>query len=143
MEAAPVQRATVRKPAPSFKAQAYWNKKFQEISLEQFKGKYVVLFFYPLISLLCAQLKSFNSLTRKLNLMPLIAKLSHAQLTLTLPIKNGLRKIERREDSVKWPSQCSLILAIKSQKIMDASLKTVVMPVLLSEPPTSLMEMEF
>jgi|TARA_B110000305_G_C19235569_1_gene537341 alkyl hydroperoxide reductase subunit AhpC len=47
MEAAPV-RATVRKPAPSFKGQAYWNKKFQEISLEQFKGKYVVLFFYPL-----------------------------------------------------------------------------------------------
>ena len=38
----------IRKPAPAFKATAYWKKKFQEISLEQFKGKYVVLFFWPL-----------------------------------------------------------------------------------------------
>jgi alkyl hydroperoxide reductase subunit AhpC len=42
------QVATIRKPAPSFKGQAWWNKKFKEISLELFKGKYVVLFFYPL-----------------------------------------------------------------------------------------------
>ena len=42
------QVAKVRKPAPAFKAQAYWHNKFEEISLEQFKGKYVVLFFYPL-----------------------------------------------------------------------------------------------
>ena len=50
MESAPVtkQVCQVRKPAPSFKGMAYWNKKFGEISLEQFKGKYVVLFFYPL-----------------------------------------------------------------------------------------------
>tara|TARA_B110001450_G_C17486513_1_gene426450 strand:- start:66 stop:686 length:621 start_codon:yes stop_codon:yes gene_type:complete len=42
------QVCCIRKPAPSFKGMAYWNKKFSEISLEQFKGKYVVLFFYPL-----------------------------------------------------------------------------------------------
>ena len=42
------QYAIVRKPAPAFKAQAFWQNKFQEVSLEQFKGKYVVLFFYPL-----------------------------------------------------------------------------------------------
>lgn len=47
MESAP-QRAVIRKPAPAFKGMAYWDKKFQEISLAQFKGKYVVLFFYPL-----------------------------------------------------------------------------------------------
>ena len=41
-------RAIIRKPAPEFKGMAYWNKKFQEITLSQFKGKYVVLFFYPL-----------------------------------------------------------------------------------------------
>ena len=41
-------KAVIRKPAPAFKGQAWWNKKFQEISLEQFKGQYVVLFFYPL-----------------------------------------------------------------------------------------------
>ena len=27
---------------------AWWNEKFQKISLAQFKGKYVVLFFWPL-----------------------------------------------------------------------------------------------
>ena len=47
MDKAP-QRAIIRKPAPEFKGMAYWNKKFQPISLSQFKGKYVVLFFYPL-----------------------------------------------------------------------------------------------
>jgi alkyl hydroperoxide reductase subunit AhpC len=41
-------KACVRHPAPAFKGTAWWNNKFQEISLEQFKGKYVVLFFYPL-----------------------------------------------------------------------------------------------
>ena len=41
-------KAVVRKPAPSFKGMSWWNNKFQEISLDQFKGKYVVLFFYPL-----------------------------------------------------------------------------------------------
>merc|ERR1712060_929412 len=46
-----VQAATwacIRKPAPAFAAQAWWNGKFQEVSLEQFRGKYVVLFFWPL-----------------------------------------------------------------------------------------------
>ena len=42
------QVATVRKPAPAFKGMAWHEKKFQEISLDQYKGKYVVLFFYPL-----------------------------------------------------------------------------------------------
>ena len=41
-------KAIVRKQAPAFTGMAYWDKKFQEISLAQFKGKYVVLFFYPL-----------------------------------------------------------------------------------------------
>ncbi|MDH5528076.1 MAG: peroxiredoxin [Nitrospirota bacterium] len=39
----------VTKPAPEFKATALMpNKTFQEISLSQYKGKWVVLFFYPL-----------------------------------------------------------------------------------------------
>ena len=40
--------ACVRKPAPDFKAKAWWKNKFVDLSLSQFKGKYVVLFFYPL-----------------------------------------------------------------------------------------------
>ena len=43
-----VQKAIIRKPAPTFTAQAWWQGKFQEVSLEQFRGQYVVLFFWPL-----------------------------------------------------------------------------------------------
>ena len=38
----------VQKPAPDFKATAVVNGVFEEISLSDYKGKYVVLFFYPL-----------------------------------------------------------------------------------------------
>merc|ERR1711865_1025881 len=48
MQSTQPQRAIIRKPAPAFKAMAWTNKQFKEVSLEDFKGKYVVLFFYPL-----------------------------------------------------------------------------------------------
>ena len=38
----------VGKEAPDFKAQALVGKEFQEISLGDYKGKWLVLFFYPL-----------------------------------------------------------------------------------------------
>ncbi|CAB1425115.1 unnamed protein product [Pleuronectes platessa] len=38
----------VTQPAPAFKATAVLNGEFKEMSLEDFKGKYLVLFFYPL-----------------------------------------------------------------------------------------------
>jgi len=40
-------KAFVQKLAPFFKSQAYF-KGFQNVSLDQFKGNYLVLFFYPL-----------------------------------------------------------------------------------------------
>jgi alkyl hydroperoxide reductase subunit AhpC len=40
--------AFVSAPAPDFSADAYVNGEFKTISLSQFKGKKVVLFFYPL-----------------------------------------------------------------------------------------------
>src|SRR4026209_2388348 len=40
--------AFVSQLAPDFKADAYVNGGFKELSLSQFKGKKVVLFFYPL-----------------------------------------------------------------------------------------------
>jgi alkyl hydroperoxide reductase subunit AhpC len=40
--------AKIGKPAPSFRATAVVNRNFEDISLEKYKGKYVVLFFYPL-----------------------------------------------------------------------------------------------
>jgi len=38
----------VQQPAPDFKGTAVINNEFKEISLSDYKGKYVVLFFYPL-----------------------------------------------------------------------------------------------
>ncbi len=38
----------IRKPAPQFTAPAWYNGDFHNISIKDYKGKYVVLFFYPL-----------------------------------------------------------------------------------------------
>ena len=40
--------AQVQLPAPDFKATAVVDSAFKEISLSDYKGKYLVLFFYPL-----------------------------------------------------------------------------------------------
>lgn len=40
--------AQVQKEAPDFKATAVVNEEFKEITLSSYRGKYVVLFFYPL-----------------------------------------------------------------------------------------------
>jgi len=41
-------KAVIGKPAPDFKATAVVDGKFKEVKLSDYKGKYVVLFFYPL-----------------------------------------------------------------------------------------------
>lgn len=41
-------QAFVGKPAPNFTTEAVINGDFKTISLSDFRGKYVVLFFYPL-----------------------------------------------------------------------------------------------
>jgi hypothetical protein len=38
----------VMQPAPDFSGQAVVNKQFKEISLKDYKDKWLVLFFYPL-----------------------------------------------------------------------------------------------
>ncbi|KAJ3614463.1 hypothetical protein NHX12_018035 [Muraenolepis orangiensis] len=40
--------AQIGKPAPDFKATAVVNGEFKDVSLSDYKGKYVILFFYPL-----------------------------------------------------------------------------------------------
>jgi len=40
--------AFVSQPAPDFTAKAYFNGEFQDVTLSKYKGKKVVLFFYPL-----------------------------------------------------------------------------------------------
>ncbi len=43
-----LQKARVQHPAPDFKGQAVIDGQFKEISLSDYKGKWLVLFFYPL-----------------------------------------------------------------------------------------------
>jgi alkyl hydroperoxide reductase subunit AhpC len=38
----------IGKPAPEFKAIAVVDGNFKDVSLKDYKGKYVILFFYPL-----------------------------------------------------------------------------------------------
>ena len=40
--------AKIGKPAPDFTATAVVNRNFKDVSLKDYKGKYVILFFYPL-----------------------------------------------------------------------------------------------
>jgi len=40
--------AHVQEPAPEFRGTAVVNGSFKELSLSDFKGRYLVLFFYPL-----------------------------------------------------------------------------------------------
>eukprot|EP01116_Phalansterium_solitarium_P006542 TRINITY_DN18876_c0_g1_i2.p1 TRINITY_DN18876_c0_g1~~TRINITY_DN18876_c0_g1_i2.p1 ORF type:complete len:198 (+),score=64.72 TRINITY_DN18876_c0_g1_i2:126-719(+) len=40
--------AKIRRPAPNFKAEAVVGNEFKEVSLSDYKGKYVILFSYPL-----------------------------------------------------------------------------------------------
>ncbi len=51
-------------PAPDFKAQAYWDGQFKEVSLRDFSGKWVCLFFYPLdFTFVCpTEIRSFAKL---------------------------------------------------------------------------------
>ncbi len=43
-----IPKVAIRKPAPEFEATAYYKFDFKKLKLSDYKGKYVVLFFYPL-----------------------------------------------------------------------------------------------
>ena len=54
--------AQIGKPAPKFTAEAYVNGEIKEVSLCDYKGKWVVLFFYPLdFTFVCpTEIQGFN-----------------------------------------------------------------------------------
>ena len=54
-------------PAPNFEGMSWNVDKFQKISLADYKGKYVVLFFYPLdFTFVCpTEIKAFDDLADK------------------------------------------------------------------------------
>lgn len=43
-----MSKAFIGKPAPDFKTQAVVDGDFVEVKLSDYKGKYLVVFFYPL-----------------------------------------------------------------------------------------------
>ncbi len=118
----------VRAPAPDFKGTAVVGKDFKDISLSDYKGKYLVLLFYPLgmfdikitilkILLLFAQLKSLHSLKPLKNSRPSTLKLLlflWTPNTLTWPGLTPQEKKEELENSKSLslqisPKKCALI----------------------------------
>ena len=63
------QRLHIGLPAPNFSGMAYDNGEFRKISLSDYKGKYVVLFFYPLdFTFVCpTEILAFSEKAGKLN----------------------------------------------------------------------------
>lgn len=60
-------KAVIQKPAPQFSCQAVVDGQFEELKLSQYKGKYVVLFFYPLdFTFVCpTEIIAFNDAASK------------------------------------------------------------------------------
>jgi len=58
-------KAAIGKPAPAFTAEAVVDGDFQQVSLSDYKGKYLVFFFYPLdFTFVCpTEIIAFRSLT--------------------------------------------------------------------------------
>lgn len=52
--------AHVQEPAPDFCATAVVDSNFKEIRLSDYKGKYLVLFFYPLDLYVCLKFCCFS-----------------------------------------------------------------------------------
>lgn len=77
-----VHRAYVRRPAPEFKGNSWWNNEFKEISLSGFKGKWVVLFFYPLdFTFVCpTEIVAYNDLSDEFAQNSIISLIIDAQV---------------------------------------------------------------
>jgi cytochrome oxidase Cu insertion factor (SCO1/SenC/PrrC family) len=60
-------KARVSFPAPHFEGQSWYQNTFKKISLTDYKGKYVVLFFYPLdFTFVCpTEIKAFDELAEE------------------------------------------------------------------------------
>jgi len=94
----------VTKPAPDFKAQAVLRDgTIAELSLSQFKGKYVVLFFYPLdFTFVCPteiiafseQIKQFTNLNVEVIGVSVDSEFSHAAWRNTPRSQGGIGTIE-------------------------------------------------
>ncbi|KAF8786003.1 peroxiredoxin 1-like [Argiope bruennichi] len=99
----PAYTAGVSKPAPDFKATAVVNGSFKDISLQDFKGKYLVLFFYPLdFTFVCPteiiafseKAKEFRSLNTEVVAVSVDSHFSHLAWINTPRKKGGLGSMD-------------------------------------------------
>lgn len=95
--------AEVTKPAPHFKATAVVNGDFKEIKLEDYKGKYLVMFFYPLdFTFVCPteiiafseKAKEFRALNTEVLAVSVDSHFSHLAWINTPRKKGGLGSME-------------------------------------------------
>jgi len=93
----------VGKIAPNFTAEAVVNKQFKEISLDDYKGKYVVLFFYPLdftfvcpteITSFSDSIEEFEKLNTQIIGVSVDSKFSHLAWVETPRNEGGLGNIK-------------------------------------------------
>ncbi|XP_058128277.1 peroxiredoxin-2 [Anopheles ziemanni] len=95
--------AQVQKPAPSFKGTAVINNDFREIKLEDYRGKYLVLFFYPLdFTFVCPteiiafsdRIQDFKALNTEVVGVSVDSHFSHLAWVNTPRKAGGLGKLE-------------------------------------------------
>jgi alkyl hydroperoxide reductase subunit AhpC len=93
----------IQNPAPFFQGTAVMNQEFREISLNDFKGKYLVLFFYPLdwtfvcpteIIAFSDKQKEFNKLNAEIVGVSVDSKYSHYHWINTPRKMGGLGKLD-------------------------------------------------
>ena len=103
-----LQKARVQLPAPDFKGQAVVDGQFKEISLSDFKGKWLVLFFYPLdFTFVCPteiiafsdSIKQFKNIDCEVNFFHILCLTSYrlsfenSKLSDGLSQKNRIKKL--------------------------------------------------
>jgi len=96
-------RARICRQAPDFKATALFGKDFKDITLSQYKGKYVVLFFYPLdftfvcpteITAFSDRVEEFNKLNTEVIGVSVDSKFTHLAWVNTARKEGGLGQIK-------------------------------------------------
>lgn len=89
----------IRKPAPIFVASAWFDCEFTELDIRSYKGKYVVLFFYPLnFTFVCPteiiafnnKAKEFRDIGCELIAVSVDSKFSHMEYTMKSRKEGGL-----------------------------------------------------
>ncbi|TMW61839.1 hypothetical protein Poli38472_010902 [Pythium oligandrum] len=94
---------TIRHPAPEFTAEAVVNGEFKKISLNEYRGKWVVLFFYPLdFTFVCPteiiafsdRVEEFKALNTEVIGCSIDSKFSHLAWINTPRKKGGLGEMQ-------------------------------------------------